>query len=76
MLDTVSFYLDSFPGYSRGTFLDQLCFGGFGSGCHCLEAAAVSVCDSSAVALFLDPEGLGTPKHLQGTPELGKSRRA
>lgn len=57
VLDTVSFYLDGFPGYSRGTFLDQLCFGGFGRGCHCSEAAALSVCDCSAVALFLDPEG-------------------
>lgn len=40
-----------------------------------VAAAALSVCDSSAVALFLEPEGSGIPKHLQGTPELGKSPR-
>lgn len=38
------------------------------------EAAALCVRDSSAVALFLSPEGSGPPKHSQATPELGKSQ--
>lgn len=71
MLGTVSFYLDSFH-----IFLGQLCFDGFGSGCHCLEAAAASVCDCSAVTLFLDPEGFRHSKALTSYSRAGKVPRS